>query len=217
MLKDFELILHIDKSVKPVVQASRKIPYNLRQKLLEKLIELEENDVAEIVECPTTWVSPFVILPKCSDYICIIVDMRVSNQAIKRERHPIPTVEEIIQEISGDCDFSKLDLFKGYHQLELDAASREITTFSTTFGLRRHKRLTLGATSASENYQQTLERKVFYDLQNVRNVTDDVIIWGKSQQNHDFYLQKALQGVREHGLTLNKEKCLFNLPKATFY
>ena len=111
MLKDFELILHIDKSVKPVVQASRKIPYNLRQKLLEKLIELEENDIAEIVECPTTWVSPFVTLPKCSDYICIIVDMRVSNQAIKRERHPIPTVEEIIQEISGDCDFSKLDLF----------------------------------------------------------------------------------------------------------
>ena len=51
----------------------------------------------------------------------------------------------------------------------------------------------------------------------MRNITDDVIIWGKSQQNHDFYLQKALQGVREHGLTLNKEKCLFNQPKATFY
>ena len=107
MLKDFELTLHIDKPVKPVVQESRKIPYNLRQKLLEKLIELEENDIAEIVECPTTWVSHFVILPECSDYICIIVDMRVSNQAIKRERHPIPTVKEIIQEIKWRLRFLK--------------------------------------------------------------------------------------------------------------
>ena len=46
-LKDFELTLHIDKPVSPVVRPSRKIPYNLRQKLLEKLIELEENYIIE--------------------------------------------------------------------------------------------------------------------------------------------------------------------------
>ena len=52
--------------------------------------------------------------------------------------------------MSGACHFSKLHLRSGYHQLEFDAASREITIFSTTFGLRRHKRLTPGVTSASE-------------------------------------------------------------------
>ena len=99
---------------------------------------------------------------------------------------------------------------------ERDAALREITTFPIPFGLRRHKKLTLEVTSASKHYQQALERKVFYDLQNVRNFSDDVIIWGKSQREHDFYLQKALQQVREHGLILNKEKYLFNLPKIAF-
>ena len=112
--------------------------------------------------------------------------MRVANQAIKRERHPILTVEEIVQEMSGACHFSKLDLRSGYHQLELDAASREITTFSTPFGPRRHKRLTLAVTSAAEHHQQTLERKVFYDVQYVRNISDNVIIWGKSQREHVF-------------------------------
>ena len=52
--------------------------------------------------------------------------------------------------MSGACYFSKLDLPAGY-QLELDAASREITIFSTPFGLRRHNRLTLGVTSASKH------------------------------------------------------------------
>ena len=82
--------------------------------------------------------------------------MRVANQAIKRESHPVPTVEEIVQEMSGACHFSKLDLRSGYYQLEFDAASREITTFSTPFGLRRHKRLTLGVISVWEHYQETL-------------------------------------------------------------
>ena len=101
--------------------------------------------------------------------------------------------------MNGACHFSKLDLRSGYHQLELDAVSREITTFSKSFRLHRHKRLTLGVTSASEHCQQTLERKVFNDLQNVCNISDDVVIWGKSQCKHDFYLQKALQRVQEQG------------------
>ena len=96
-LKDFELTLHIGKSVPPVVQPSQKIPYNLRQKLLEKLIELERNDNIEKDEGPTTWVSPLVIVPKRASDIRIIVNMRVANQATKRERCPIPTVEEIVK------------------------------------------------------------------------------------------------------------------------
>ena len=122
-LKNFELTLHIDKSVPRAVQPSRKIPYNLRKKLLGKLIELEENDIIEKVERPTTWVSPLVIFLKRDGDIRIIVDMRVANQVIKRERYTIPTVEEIVQEMNGACHFSKLDLRLGYHQLELDAAS----------------------------------------------------------------------------------------------
>ena len=133
-----------------------------------------------------------VIVPKRDGNIRIIVDMRVANQAIKKERHPIPTVEEIVQKLSRACHFSKLDLRSGYHQLEL--------------GLCRHKRLTLEVTSASEYYQQTLERKIFYDLQNMRNISGDVIIWGKSQREHGFYLQKDLQQIQEHGLALTKEK-----------
>ena len=53
-MKDFELRLHINFPVPLVVQPSRKITYNLRQKLLEKLVQLKENDIIEKVEGPTT-------------------------------------------------------------------------------------------------------------------------------------------------------------------
>ena len=114
--------------------------------------------------------------------------------------------------MGGACYFSKLDLHSGYHQLELDAELAEITTFSTPVGLHRHNRLTLGVTTASRYYQQTLETKFFYDLRNMCNIQVDIIIWEKSQHEHDFYLQKALQQVWDHEL-----KCLFNLPNVTLF
>lgn len=75
--------------------------------------------------------------------------MRRANEAIVRGRHPMPTVDEILQ---GSKIFSKLDLKWGYHQLELSPKSREITTFATHTGLYRYKRLLFGVCSASEQY-----------------------------------------------------------------
>ena len=68
---------HVDKSVKPVVQSARRLPYNLREPVEKKLSELENMDVIERVEGPTEWVSPLVVVPKGnSSDIRIRVDMR---------------------------------------------------------------------------------------------------------------------------------------------
>ena len=82
--------------------------------------------------------------------------MRLASEAIKRVRHPIPTVEDIRLELNGAQWFSKLDLSQAYHHLELEEASRYITTFSTHVGLFRHKRLNCGTNAAAEIFQFTL-------------------------------------------------------------
>ena len=63
----------------------------------------------------------------------------------------MPTIEDLVAELNGATVFSKLDLLPGYHQLELEPESRNITTFSTHIGLRRYKRLVFGINAASEN------------------------------------------------------------------
>jgi hypothetical protein len=70
--------------------------------------------------------------------------MREPNQAIQRERHQMPTIDELINDLNLAKVFSKLDLRAGYHQLELHEDSRYITTFSTHIGLYRYKRLNFG-------------------------------------------------------------------------
>lgn len=63
-LKDFQLNIPIDKTVRPVAQQVRRVPFQLRDKLENKLQELEELDIIERVEGPTPWVSPVVVIPK---------------------------------------------------------------------------------------------------------------------------------------------------------
>ena len=57
------------------------------------------------------------------------VDMRPANEAIVRERHPIPMVEELLQNLNGSAVFSKIDLKWGFHHILLSEDSRHITSF----------------------------------------------------------------------------------------
>ena len=110
-LRDCKVKLHVDENVEPVVQRQRRIPFHIRRKVEAELDRLEEGDITEKVTGPTTWVNPLVLAPeKNTDEIRICVDLRQSNTAIKRTRHPMPTTDELINDLNGATIFSKLDL-----------------------------------------------------------------------------------------------------------
>ena len=107
LLKGNELKLHIDESVKPVAQPVRRIPFGLREKVDKKLDQLLELDIIEEVpDGPSRWISPLVVVPKGDGDIRVCVDMRRANEAIIRERHPIPTVEELLHDLNGSTPCS---------------------------------------------------------------------------------------------------------------
>ena len=63
-LKDFEVVLHEDLEVKPIIQPQRRIPFHVREKVAKELEKLEAVGIIEPVKGPTNWVSPIVIVPK---------------------------------------------------------------------------------------------------------------------------------------------------------
>ena len=151
-LKKHQITLNIDETVTPKAQPQRRIPYHIRDRVKSAIEILEQDDVIEKApeSQPTPWVSPIVAVPKKDGGVRICVDMRQANTAIKRVRYPIPTVEDIRQELNGAKWFSKLDLSQAYHQLELSESSRFITTFTTNEGLFRYKRLNYGTNAVAE-------------------------------------------------------------------
>lgn len=127
----------INDSVQPVQQGYRRAPIALEGKIHEKLKSLLDKDIIEKVNGPSPWVSPMVPIMKASGEIRLCVDMRRANQAVLRESHPLPLIEELLGSLGDAVKFSKLDIKEAYHQLELSEKSREITTFITKYGLFR--------------------------------------------------------------------------------
>ena len=214
-LKNKQIPLDIDPTVKPIAQPFRRIPFNLRGKIRDKTKELLDIGITEPVEDQAPWVNPVVIVPKNNAEIRLCVDMRQANQAIMRRRYPIPTVDEVLHTMNGSKVFSKLDLKWGYHQLELSPESREITTFATPDGLFRYKRLLFGVCSASEQYQHEIA-SALAGIEGVENISDDIVVQGPDTETHNRQLHQTIEHLQECGLTLNAEKCLFNTDRLVF-
>lgn len=210
--------LHINQNIEPIANKHRRIPFHMRKLVETELMRLEQQDIIERVTGPTPWVSPIVIVPKQGNpnLIRICVDMKNPNKAILRERHLTPTIEEVIAQLNGATTFSKIDLKDGYHQLTLHEDSRYITTFSTHIGLFRYKRLSFGINSASEIFQNTISN-VLQNITGVINISDDILVYGKTQSEHDTVLQKVLQRLQNNNLTINTNKCIFNTAKVKFF
>ena len=217
-LKNYQIKLHIDENIPPVAQPHRRVPFHVRKQLEEQLRRDEELGVIERIEGPTPWVSPIVVAPKPKSpgKVRVCVDMRQANKAIRRERHVTPTIKEMIGDLNGAKVFTKLDLNQGYNQLELAPESRYITTFGTHMGLMRYKRLNFGISSAAEIFQNVI-RETLEGIDGAKNISDDILVFGKSHEEHDQNLRAVFQRLREKGLTLNKSKCEYSKDKLEFF
>ena len=88
-------------------------------------------------------------------HICL--DPKYLNEAIKREYHPIPTLEQITPKLCGFTLFSKLDAKQRYWNVKLDAASSFMTNFYTPFGRYKFLRMPFGLRMSQDFFQ----RKVY--------------------------------------------------------
>ena len=217
-LKGIQVDLNVDPDFKPVAQPPRRQPFSVRQKMEEEIKHLIDQDIIEKVNEPTGWVSPPVVTPKKDQsQIRLNVDMRVANQAIPRRHTQHPTIDDVVNELSGSTVFSHLDMSKGYHQLELKESSRNVTTFSTHIGLYRYKRLNYGTRSAAEIFQETIREELTHDLKGVFNISDDIIVHGRDKKEHDANLVALLERSREKNVTFNRAKCEFRKDRVVYY
>ena len=102
-----------------MAQLHCRILFHVRKQVEDKLRQLENEDITERAEGLIPKVPPIVVVPKPSkpNEIRICVDMRSFNQAIIREQHVIPTIDDVMSDLKGRKVFSKIDLNQGYHQM----------------------------------------------------------------------------------------------------
>ncbi|XP_065176516.1 uncharacterized protein K02A2.6-like [Sycon ciliatum] len=134
-------------------------------------------------------------------------DFKVTvNPQLHIDQHPLPLIEEIFASLSGGQEFTKLDLKAAYTQMEVDDESKPLLTLNTHLGLFRLNRLPYGIASAPALWQRAMD-SLLRDLPGVKCMIDDIIVTGRTPEEHLNTLMKVLQRLADAGLKLNLAKC----------
>ena len=112
--EDYTYHITLDTNVKPVIDAFRRVPLELIDKLNSELAEMEREGIIGKVTQPTDWVNSLIIREKPNGKFRLCLDQKDLNEEIKRDHYPTHTLEEITHKLAGAKLFSKLDARNGY-------------------------------------------------------------------------------------------------------
>jgi hypothetical protein len=156
-----------------------------------------------------------VVVKKQAGGIRICCDLSEVNDAIVPGSYPLPTIDELGSSLAGFKVFSKIDLRWGYLQVVLDAESRGLTAMITPIGLFQWARLPPGLCSAPSCFQKIMSL-ILKDCDGVVHLLDDILIGGRTRQEHDARLHKVLCRLRDAHVRLHPDKTVFAVEELDF-
>ena len=196
----------------PVHQRPYRTPLNRRPAVEAEIKNLLALGIIEPSASPYS--APLLLVPKKDHTYRCVVDYRRLNVVTKMDRHPLPLIQDIFDQLGGATVFSTLDLKQGYHQLPIHPLSREKTAFSCHLGLFQFQRASMGLACMPPFFQRQMQ-KCLSDLVGVCCLVylDDVIIYSPTPQEHVHHVRLVLERLAVAGLTLKREKCHFGAPE----
>lgn len=150
-----------------------------------------------------------VIVPKKGGKWRICVDYRALNKVTKKDRQPLPFIDELLDEVAGHQMYSFCDGYSGYHQVKIREEDVHKTTFTTPWKTYAYLRMLFGFCIAGGTFQR-VQIKIFkpYLDQLIRMYLDDFSIYG-NRSSHPQHVRVAFQQLSEYQCSLSPEKCRF--------
>ncbi|KAL3679659.1 hypothetical protein R1sor_022615 [Riccia sorocarpa] len=155
------------------------------------------------------WVSPMVVVPKKNGKIRVCQDFRKLNAVTKKDHHPLPFIDQVLDQVSGHECYSFLDGFSGYNQVSIREEDQSKTTFTTDWRTFAYNRMPFGLCNAPATFQR-LMNTIFKDFLRkfVEVFIDDFCVFG-TRAEHFENLKLTFERCRKMNLALHPEKCYF--------
>lgn len=192
----------------PVAAAPRRVERHVENEVENLVGNLKKKGI--ITPCHSPWNSPIVVVRKKSGELRLCIDYRRLNAITNRPIYPIPDSRDLFDCLGGSNYFSTLDLSMGYYQIPMNQEDAEKTAFTTRTGQYNFARMPFGLSGAPATFQRVMADVLReFNWKACVIYIDDVLIFGRSLQEHNDRLAAVLKRFIEAGLKLSPSKCTF--------
>ncbi|KAL0537580.1 hypothetical protein IC582_026561 [Cucumis melo] len=140
----------------------------------------------------------------------LCIDYRELNKVTVKNRYPLPRIDDLFDQLQGATVFSKIDLRSGYHQLRIKDGDVPKTAFRSRYGHYEFIVMSFGLTNAPAVFMDLMNR-VFREFLDTFVIVfiDDILIYSKTEAEHEKHLRMVLQTLRDNKLYAKFSKCEF--------
>ncbi|XP_069167999.1 uncharacterized protein [Procambarus clarkii] len=178
-----------------------------KRELMRKEVEyFLANDLAE--PSNIEWSSPCLLVRNSDGTYRFCTDYRKVNAIIVSDSHPMPRVNDCIDQVGNAGYVSKVDLLKGYYQISLTPEARKISAFVTPDGLYQYKVRPFGLKNSGSCFQRMMN-EVLLGAEGCTMYIDDIVVYANSWETHLIRLKELFRRLEEANLTVNLAKCEF--------
>ncbi|GJR33539.1 putative nucleotidyltransferase, ribonuclease H [Tanacetum coccineum] len=213
--REIEFGIELILGAEPISKAPyRMAPVELKD-LKEQLQEMLENGF--IRPSVLAWGAPVLFVKKKDGSMRLCIDYRELNRITIRNRYPLPRIDDLFDQLHGAKYFSKIDLRSGYHQLRVREQYISKTAFRTRYGHYEFLVMPFGLTNAPAVFMDLMNR-IFHEYLDkfVIVFIDDILVYSKSEEEHERHLRIVLEILRQKKLYAKFSKCEFWLQQVAF-
>ena len=159
----------------PIHQHPYNTPVTLKASVDKEIDWLLERHFIRPSSSP--WASPMVTVKKADGSARLCVDFRKINGLTRQTPFYMPRVEEVLEGVGRVNYISKLDLSKGYYQVQLTKEAIPKTAFTSHWGVFEFTRMPFGVKNAPACFQELMQRVLAYQRAWAMAYMDDVVVF----------------------------------------
>jgi hypothetical protein len=213
--REVEFVIDLLPGTAPISKRPYMMSVEELKELKKQLIELQ--GVGYIRPNSSPWGASVQFVQKKDGPQRMCVDYRSLNDVTVKKKYLLPHIEDLFDQMRGARVFSKIDLRSGYYQMKIRPSDIPKTAFSTRYGLYEFTVMLFGLTNAP-TYFMNLMNKVFMEYLDRFIVVfiDDILIYSKSDSDHEEHLRLVQQKLRDNQLYAKYSKCEFWIDEVSF-
>lgn len=203
-----QAVLVLREGSQPKFVKARSVPFALQGAVEAELVKMEKLGIITPV-ATSDYATPLVPVVKRDGSLRLCGDYKTTvNPCLEVDRYPLPRIDDLLAALAGGEEFSKIDLSRAYQQVVMAESSRKLLTLNTHKGLYTMNRLAFGISSAPSIFQRIMDN-MLKGLEGVSCYLDDILVTGKTKQEHFRNLEAVLSRLQERGVRIRRDKCSF--------